>query len=158
MGIDAESCKACPERHRRDTKDAKLGFVIGQGILGFREISYQDGGRRLGNMVAMPGQKRPPGSTANVPNIFLCAFASLRPCSGHAWRDNFLGLRRREYATRLHCLDRSPDSDRVDLQVPESDFSHGFIAGYERDLAAIDARDSSLLAGNGDWERLVWPG
>jgi hypothetical protein len=68
------------------------------------------------------------------------------------------GLQRREHATLIHCFDRSLDGARADIQVPESDFSHDFVAGHERDAAGIDARDSRLCAGHGDRERLVWPG
>jgi hypothetical protein len=67
-------------------------------------------------------------------------------------------LQRREDAIRLHCLDRSLDGTRGDIQVPESDFSYDFVAGHERDLAGIDARDSRLFVGDGDRERSFWPG
>jgi hypothetical protein len=81
-------------------------------------------------------------------------FAPWRPfdfAQGMLGGRNFLmGSRRREDAILLYCLDRALDGARADLQVPESDFSHDFIAGHERDPAGIDARDSRLRAGHGD--------
>ncbi len=59
---------------------------------------------------------------------------------------------------RLYCLDRSLDGGRADIHVPEPNHRHHFVAGHERDLAGVDARDSRLCAGHGDGERLVWFG
>ena len=79
----------------------------------------------------------PFGRNDNV--FFLCAFAS--------WRDKFsYRLQWREDATRLNYLDRALDGARADIQVPEPDFSHDLVAGHERDLAGVDARDFSLFA------------
>ena len=72
---------------------------------------------------------------------------------------NFLmGCRRRKYAIRLYCFDRCFDGGRADIQVSESDFSYDFTAGYERELATVNARDSCLCPGDGDRERFIWPG
>ena len=45
------------------------------------------------------------------------------------------GMQRREYAICLHCLDCSPHGGRADIQVPEPDLRHDFVAGHERDFA-----------------------
>jgi hypothetical protein len=64
---------------------------------------------------------------------------------------NFLmGLQRREYAIRLHWLNRSTHGGSAAIQIPEPDLCYGFIAEHECDFAAIDARDSGVCAGHGD--------